>query len=132
MLIFSPGLVEATREGMQDPDLEAGLAELEERLYTRWNISFTGMQVLLVESGEAWREALEVEDSTMHVLSGCNGEALLLSNIFPADKRLPLYVTMSHKLVVRWHQRAQRTIPSFSSSPAGYGFLENDINLALL
>lgn len=122
MLIFSPGLVEATREGMQDPDLEAGLAELEERLYTRWNISFTGMQLLLVENGEPWREALEVEDSTMHVLSGCNGEALLLSNIFPADKRLPLYVTMSHKLVARWRQRARRTISSFSSSPAGYEF----------
>jgi hypothetical protein len=68
---------------------DATLMELEELLYDRLNIVFTGAQILFCHSGDDWRSARKRSDSEYHVLSKVQANATLSYSIRPEYRQLP-------------------------------------------
>ncbi|EZA49615.1 Vacuolar protein sorting-associated protein 13A [Ooceraea biroi] len=91
ILVLDFGNVTLTNE-LQSTNLQledATLMELEELLYDRLNIVFTGAQILFCHSGDDWRSARKRSDSEFHVLPKVQANATLSYSIRPEYRQLP-------------------------------------------
>nr|XP_012219129.1 PREDICTED: vacuolar protein sorting-associated protein 13A-like isoform X1 [Linepithema humile] len=68
---------------------DATLMELEELLYDRLNIVFSGAQILFCHSGDDWRSARKRSDSEFHLLPKLQANATLSYSIRPEYRQLP-------------------------------------------
>lgn len=68
---------------------DATLMELEELLYDRLNMEFSGAQILFCHSGDDWRSARKQSDSEYHLLPKLQANATLSYSIRPEYRQLP-------------------------------------------
>ncbi|KAG5314184.1 VP13A protein, partial [Acromyrmex insinuator] len=68
---------------------DATLMELEELLYDRLNIVFSGAQILFCHSGDDWRSARKRSDSEYHLLPKLQANVTLSYSIRPEYRQLP-------------------------------------------
>lgn len=68
---------------------DATLMELEELLYDRLNMVFSGAQILFCHSGDDWRSARKRSDSEYHLLPKLQANATLSYSIKPEYRQLP-------------------------------------------
>ncbi|XP_020288636.1 vacuolar protein sorting-associated protein 13A-like isoform X2 [Pseudomyrmex gracilis] len=91
ILILDLGNVTLTNE-LQTMNLQledATLMELEELLYDRLNVVFSGGQILFCHSGDDWRMARKRSDSEYHLLPKLQVNATLSYSIRPEYRQLP-------------------------------------------
>lgn len=91
ILILDLGNVMLTNE-LQTMNLQledATLMELEELLYDRLNVVFSGGQILFCHSGDDWRMARKRNDSEYHLLPKLQVNATLSYSIRPEYRQLP-------------------------------------------
>ncbi|OAD54827.1 Vacuolar protein sorting-associated protein 13C, partial [Eufriesea mexicana] len=74
---------------------DATLMELEELLYDRIHIVFSGAQILLCHSGDDWRSARKKKDSEYHFLSKVQATTTISCSIKPEYHQLPRSVVSS-------------------------------------
>eukprot|EP00057_Strongylocentrotus_purpuratus_P026588 XP_011681062.1 PREDICTED: vacuolar protein sorting-associated protein 13C [Strongylocentrotus purpuratus] len=68
---------------------DATPTEIEARLYDKFVIRITDIQVLLVEQGADWREALQARESRHHILPGLSLQVNTFISAKPDYKQLP-------------------------------------------
>ncbi|KYM95926.1 Vacuolar protein sorting-associated protein 13C [Cyphomyrmex costatus] len=68
---------------------DATLMELEELLYDRLNMVFSGAQILFCHSGDDWRSARKRSDSEYHLLPKLQANVTLSYSIRPEYRQLP-------------------------------------------
>ncbi|XP_072752571.1 intermembrane lipid transfer protein VPS13A [Anoplolepis gracilipes] len=91
ILVLDFGNVTLTNE-LQATNLQledATLMELEELLYDRLNMVFSGAQILFCHSGDDWRSARKRSDSEYHLLPKLQANATLSYSIRPEYRQLP-------------------------------------------
>ncbi|EFN62404.1 Vacuolar protein sorting-associated protein 13A [Camponotus floridanus] len=91
ILVLDLGNVMLTNE-LQAANLQledATLMELEELLYDRLNMVFSGAQILFCHSGDDWRSARKRNDSEYHLLPKLQANATLSYSIRPEYRQLP-------------------------------------------
>lgn len=91
ILVLDFGNVTLTNE-LQTTNLQledATLMELEELLYDRLNMIFSGAQILFCHSGDDWRTAKKRSDSEYHLLPKLQANATLSYSIKPEYRQLP-------------------------------------------
>ncbi|KAM7308838.1 vacuolar protein sorting-associated protein 13A isoform X4 [Ixodes scapularis] len=74
---------------------EATKMEIEEKLYDRFNICLSDIQVLFTDSGDEWRMARLLPESEMHLIPKIKLQALFSNSVKPDYRFLP-----RHKLNV--------------------------------
>ncbi|XP_011135861.2 vacuolar protein sorting-associated protein 13C-like isoform X2 [Harpegnathos saltator] len=91
ILVLDLGNITLTNE-LQATNLQledATLMELEELLYDRLNMIFSGAQILFCHSGDDWRLARKRSDSEYHLLPKLQANATLSYSIKPEYRQLP-------------------------------------------
>lgn len=91
ILVLDFGNVTLTNE-LQATNLQledATLMELEELLYDRLKMVFSGAQILFCHSGDDWRSARKRSDSEYHLLPKLQANATLSYSIKPEYRQLP-------------------------------------------
>lgn len=91
ILVLDLGNITLTNE-LQATNLQledATLMELEELLYDRLNMMFSGAQILFCHSGDDWRSARKRSDSEYHLLPKLQANVTLSYSIRPEYRQLP-------------------------------------------
>ncbi|XP_011865236.1 PREDICTED: vacuolar protein sorting-associated protein 13A-like isoform X2 [Vollenhovia emeryi] len=91
ILVLDLGNVTLTNE-LQATNLQledATLMELEELLYDRLNMVFSGAQILFCHSGDDWRSVRKRSDSEYHLLPKLQANVTLSYSIRPEYRQLP-------------------------------------------
>ncbi|XP_070527175.1 intermembrane lipid transfer protein VPS13A isoform X2 [Cardiocondyla obscurior] len=91
LLVLDFGNIMLTNE-LQATNLQledATLMELEELLYDRLNMVFSGAQILFCHSGDDWRSAKKRSDSEYHLLPNLQANVTLSYSIRPEYRQLP-------------------------------------------
>ncbi|XP_025991463.1 vacuolar protein sorting-associated protein 13A isoform X2 [Solenopsis invicta] len=91
ILVLDLGNITLTNE-LQATNLQledATLMELEELLYDRLNMMFSGAQILFCHSGDDWRLARKRSDSEYHLLPKLQANVTLSYSIRPEYRQLP-------------------------------------------
>ncbi|XP_012533549.1 vacuolar protein sorting-associated protein 13A isoform X2 [Monomorium pharaonis] len=91
ILVLDFGNITLTNE-LQATNLQledATLMELEELLYDRLNIMFSGAQILFCHSGDDWRSVRKRSDSEYHLLPKLQANVTLSYSIRPEYRQLP-------------------------------------------
>ncbi|KAL6266414.1 hypothetical protein P5V15_003265 [Pogonomyrmex californicus] len=91
ILVLDLGNITLTNE-LQATNLQledATLMELEELLYDRLNMTFSGAQILFCHSGDDWRSARKRSDSEYHLLPKLQANITLSYSIRPEYRQLP-------------------------------------------
>ncbi|KAG1650405.1 Vacuolar protein sorting-associated protein 13C [Nymphon striatum] len=68
---------------------DATRMEIEERLYDRFNIVLSDIQMLFVDSGESWRETRLLPESESHIMPKMRIQLMLSNNVKPDYKQIP-------------------------------------------
>lgn len=68
---------------------EATKMEVEERLYDRFNIVLSDLQILFADSGDEWRIAKQLPESDIHLLPKARIQILFSNSIKPEYRQLP-------------------------------------------
>ncbi|XP_077487985.1 intermembrane lipid transfer protein VPS13A-like isoform X2 [Amblyomma americanum] len=74
---------------------DATKMEIEEKLYDRFNVCLSDIQVLFTDSGDEWRMARLLPESEMHLVPKIKAQALFSNSVKPDYRHLP-----RHKLNV--------------------------------
>ncbi|XP_077263954.1 intermembrane lipid transfer protein VPS13A isoform X2 [Temnothorax americanus] len=91
ILVLDLGNITLTNE-LQATNLQledATLMELEELLYDRLNMVFSGAQILFCHSGDDWRSARKRSDSEYHLLPKLQANVTISYSIRPEYRQLP-------------------------------------------
>ncbi|KAG8309677.1 hypothetical protein J6590_078973 [Homalodisca vitripennis] len=100
MAVVDLGHIKVTSE-LQPTNInleDATQMELEERLYDRFHIDFSELQILFCDSGEEWRDAKKQLDSDYHLLPKLQCQVVFSNSVRPEYRQLPrhkLNVTLS-------------------------------------
>ncbi|XP_030850036.1 vacuolar protein sorting-associated protein 13A [Strongylocentrotus purpuratus] len=91
LLILDLGSLRVNSELQKDTTAleDATPTEIEARLYDKFVIRITDIQVLLVEQGADWREALQARESRHHILPGLSLQVNTFISAKPDYKQLP-------------------------------------------
>ncbi|KAH6927144.1 hypothetical protein HPB50_000005 [Hyalomma asiaticum] len=63
--------------------------EIEEKLYDRFSVCLSDIQLLFTDSGDEWRVARLLPDSDMHLLPKVKVQALFSNSVKPEYRFLP-------------------------------------------
>ncbi|KAF8773523.1 Vacuolar protein sorting-associated protein 13C like protein [Argiope bruennichi] len=89
VIVLDTGRFTVNTDLQSDVPEESTKMEAEERLYDRFNIALSDIQVLFSDSGEEWRVAKQASESEMHLVPKAKILVVFSNSVRPDCKALP-------------------------------------------
>ncbi|GFX62678.1 vacuolar protein sorting-associated protein 13C [Trichonephila clavipes] len=95
VIVIDMGRLTVNTDLQSDVPEESTKMEAEERLYDRFNVALSDIQVLFSDSGEEWRVAKQASESEMHLVPKAKIMVVFSNSVRPDCKNLPSYYIAS-------------------------------------
>ncbi|CAL1270146.1 unnamed protein product [Larinioides sclopetarius] len=89
VIVLDTGRLTVNTDLQSDVPEESTKMEAEERLYDRFNIALSDIQILFSDSGEEWRVAKQASESEMHLVPKAKILVVFSNSVRPDCKALP-------------------------------------------